>query len=97
MAVCFNFIYTQRLANIKHTESQLIPIKIARLGGGLTVPRALLKPAAKSATPKFTKNTKALFSSLFSLHFNSGGYKHEAHQVSAHSNPNYSWGGGGGG
>ncbi|WP_419594082.1 hypothetical protein [Thiolapillus sp.] len=93
LAVCFHFIYTQRLANIKHSKSQLIPIKITPLGGGLTAPRALLKPAAKSATQKFTKNTKALFSSLLSLHFNSDGYKHQAHQVSAHSNPNYSFGG----
>ena len=67
--------------------------KVHLWGGGLTVPPALLIPAAKSATPKFTKNTKAFFSSLLSLHFNSDGYKHQAHQVSAHSNPNHSFGG----
>ncbi len=67
--------------------------KVHLWGGGLTVPPALLIPAAKSATPKFTKNTKAFFSSLLSLHFNSDGYKHQTHQVSAHSNPNHSFGG----
>ena len=57
LAVCFHFIYTQRLANIKHTKSQLIPIKITPFGGDCAA--CFTQTSRKVCNPKIHQKYKS--------------------------------------
>ena len=66
LAVCFHFIYTQRLANIKHSKSQLISIKSTPLGGWPDCAACFTHTSRKVCNPKIHQKYKSI---LFLLTF----------------------------
>ncbi len=60
LAVCFHFIYTQRLANIKHSKSQLISIKSTPLGGWPDCAACFTHTSRKVCNPKIHQKYKSI-------------------------------------